>query len=512
MSGVNYTSEVLNQRGAPALFEDILTNRPAAGFVGRLFFATDVTSGNTIFRDNGTTWDALAGNGGGGGGVSTLSNGLTLTGSNGTLGGTLTNDTLINSSTYVFKILSNNVVGNTAIFGSSNSGNEGAVKIGNSEINGVIQAINSSTNAATQLKINNDGGGITIGGGTNLNIDPSTDTSNFTSGSLNLNSANVASSIFTVASTTKGALLPRMSIGQRIAITSPATGLLVYDTTLLLLYQYNGTAWVSVGGTDTNIYNTSGTLTADRTLTNSTFSLTIAGTTSSRFFANGNVGIGTTTDAGYKIDINGTSRLLGNVTLGTISASSGFYWDNTNNRVGIGTNTPAAKFEINTTGSQSSKIRLSSGTLYVNGIDFYDSSVGAQAAIGTTGSGFTYGTYTPNQIFLSSSYGIGLRCSTATTSNIIFWGKNADADFSTKQFTFFGASGNFLLQDAGTHTDTASSRLTITSTTQGVLLPRMTTTQKNAILTPATGLIVYDTTLNKLALYTGAAWETVTSL
>jgi hypothetical protein len=40
----------------------------------------------------------------------------------------------------------------------------------------------------------------------------------------------------------------------------------------------------------------------------------------------------------------------------------------------------------------------------------------------------------------------------------------------------------------------------------------MTTAQKNAIVTPATGLMVYDTTLNKLCVYTGATWETVTSV
>lgn len=63
-----------------------------------------------------------------------------------------------------------------------------------------------------------------------------------------------------------------------------------------------------------------------------------------------------------------------------------------------------------------------------------------------------------------------------------------------------------------TTTDAPSSKLTISSTTQGVLFPRMTTTQKNAISSPATGLVVYDTTLNKLCVYTGSAWETVTSL
>jgi hypothetical protein len=64
----------------------------------------------------------------------------------------------------------------------------------------------------------------------------------------------------------------------------------------------------------------------------------------------------------------------------------------------------------------------------------------------------------------------------------------------------------------GVATAVASAILQADSTTQGFLPPRMTTTQKNDIATPATGLVVYDTTLNKLAVYTGAAWETVTSV
>jgi hypothetical protein len=39
----------------------------------------------------------------------------------------------------------------------------------------------------------------------------------------------------------------------------------------------------------------------------------------------------------------------------------------------------------------------------------------------------------------------------------------------------------------------------------------MTTLQKAAIATPAEGLMVYDETLSKLCVYTGAAWETITS-
>lgn len=58
----------------------------------------------------------------------------------------------------------------------------------------------------------------------------------------------------------------------------------------------------------------------------------------------------------------------------------------------------------------------------------------------------------------------------------------------------------------------ASSKLTIASTTQGFLPPRMTTTNKNAISSPAEGLIVYDTTLHKLCVRTASSWEVIQSV
>lgn len=45
------------------------------------------------------------------------------------------------------------------------------------------------------------------------------------------------------------------------------------------------------------------------------------------------------------------------------------------------------------------------------------------------------------------------------------------------------------------------------STTQGFLPPRMTTAQRTAIVSPAAGLIVYDTTTNKSYTYDGTAWQ-----
>lgn len=46
--------------------------------------------------------------------------------------------------------------------------------------------------------------------------------------------------------------------------------------------------------------------------------------------------------------------------------------------------------------------------------------------------------------------------------------------------------------------------------TNGVGVPVVTTTQKTA-LTVSAGYIVFDSTLGKLCVYTGSAWQTITS-
>ena len=64
----------------------------------------------------------------------------------------------------------------------------------------------------------------------------------------------------------------------------------------------------------------------------------------------------------------------------------------------------------------------------------------------------------------------------------------------------------------GTSAPNASAILDAQSTTKGVRFPNMTTTEKNAVSSPAAGLVVFDTTLSKLCVYSGSAWETVTSV
>jgi hypothetical protein len=51
------TLDILNQKGTPAFFADTLANRPAAGFTGRVFISTDTLD---LYRDTGTTWVLLS--------------------------------------------------------------------------------------------------------------------------------------------------------------------------------------------------------------------------------------------------------------------------------------------------------------------------------------------------------------------------------------------------------------------------------------------------------------------
>jgi hypothetical protein len=77
----------------------------------------------------------------------------------------------------------------------------------------------------------------------------------------------------------------------------------------------------------------------------------------------------------------------------------------------------------------------------------------------------------------------------------------------------FCASTIYAQVGVGTVIPDASSMLDISSTSKGLLTPRMTTSEKNAIVTPADGLIVYDLTLKSFYYYnaTLSAWVRINS-
>ncbi len=59
----------------------------------------------------------------------------------------------------------------------------------------------------------------------------------------------------------------------------------------------------------------------------------------------------------------------------------------------------------------------------------------------------------------------------------------------------------------GTATPNNSAALDVSSTTQGMLIPRMTTTQRNLINAPADGLLIYNTTTNQLNQRQSGGWK-----
>jgi hypothetical protein len=118
-----------------------------------------------------------------------------------------------------------------------------------------------------------------------------------------------SSAMLDVSSTGKGILVPRMSTAQRNAIAAPATGLLVYDSTVHQFIFYNGTAWAAIpngpGGTGSWTVNGNNQYSA----------------------VSGNVGIGTTAPAD-KLHIVGNLRIDGGKISFTNTGSSVFIGDN----------------------------------------------------------------------------------------------------------------------------------------------------------------------------------------
>lgn len=101
------------------------------------------------------------------------------------------------------------------------------------------------------------------------------------------------------------------------------------------------------------------------------------------------------------------------------------------------------------------------------------------------------------------------------TNPSISAGQNSGGTYAP--LAFFTSSAERMQIDAsgnvgiGTTTPNAASIVDAQSTTKGVRFPNMTTTQKNAIANVA-GNVVFDTTLGKLCVNTGSAWQTITSI
>jgi len=95
-------------------------------------------------------------------------------------------------------------------------------------------------------------------------------------------------------------------------------------------------------------------------------------------------------------------------------------------------------------------------------------------------------------------------------SKITRAGVQPDRAVSTSSHAPYGfdVNGNLSVTGNGTvsgNLSVAGTGLTVTSTTGALIVPRMTTTQRNA-LTAAVGMIIYNTTDSKFQGYAGSSW------
>lgn len=76
---------------------------------------------------------------------------------------------------------------------------------------------------------------------------------------------------------------------------------------------------------------------------------------------------------------------------------------------------------------------------------------------------------------------------------------------------FIGITNSFGQQNMGigTISPDPAAILDLSATDKGLLIPRLTTVQRNAIALPATGLLVYDSDLNQFWYFDGTVWVSI---
>ena len=377
----------------------------------------------------------------------------------------------------------------------------------------------------------------------------------------------LASSLTSVGTLAAVAITGGTINGATVGATTPATGAFTSLSATGITTVASGTALLP------SIVSTTGT--ADTGLwfpAADTLAASTAGSERIRISSTGNVGIGNSSPL-FKFTvgtgtINGVNALHNVVVTDATDARIGVYvnnigaslrsegtyaslfaYDYTNNigktlvlceyggNVGIGTASPGAQFAVQVSETASYK-RLANfyntsatGISYITvskqeGEDVDTAAVFAYSAadnlgwlgiagdsLGTglhfkRGGNVGIGTTSPGAQLQVSSGAAGtigsiIKGAASQTANLTEW-QNSSATV----LACVTAAGNVGI---GTSSPNANAILDVSSTTQAFMPPRMTTTQKNAIASPTAGMLVYDSTLNKLSIRVASAWQTVTS-
>ncbi|CAB5223981.1 hypothetical protein UFOVP391_19 [uncultured Caudovirales phage] len=285
----------------------------------------------------------------------------------------------------------------------------------------------------------------------------------------------------------------------------------------------------------------------------------LAGTEAMRI-TNGNVLINTTTDAGFRLDVNGTARVQGVLTIGgEIFGATNTYF----NGPSLNTGTLWLRFNaVNSNGNftatgpvqgtnviaSGTNSQLSSTGSGVQGVLISNTATSTNWRIEghrTTSGALEFKNDLTNPVlnlFSTRNVGIGTftdagfrldvngtarvkgtgTTSATTALRVENSGGTRLMDVRDDGSILFRETPSSILADGtmrNTYSQTifgalvgaqaypvASAIFEVQSTTKGLLFPRMTTTQKNAIASPAAGLQVFDTTLNMMSYYNGTIW------
>ncbi len=269
-------------------------------------------------------------------------------------------------------------------------------------------------------------------------------------GAIGIGSATpAASAVIDMASTTKGMLMPRMTTVNRDAIASPATGLMIYNTTTNLVNIYNGTAWTVAGNDGTTAFSfPQGTVTAP--------GLYVTGDSNTGFYQS----------SADKLSV-------------TAGGTEVMRWNTLASAVNYLSATPAATGNGPILAADGSDPNVD---LNVNAKGTGAVKMTAQAAGAT---------------------GLVVKAAASQTADL-FQIQNSSNVVQTE----FNSSGYLGI---GTTSVAASAMLDLVSTTKGILPPRMTTVNRAAIPAPAEGLTVYNNTTHTLDYYNGSAWVSAVS-
>lgn len=178
----------------------------------------------------------------------------------------------------------------------------------------------------------------------------------------------------------------------------------------------------------------------------------------------------------------------GGLTYSGNTAGQEFFWDNTNKRLGIGTAAPITALDI-------VGVPLAQRTFAA----YYARDIDA-ATIDDIGGQFAFQDLNGNIGQAFAVAGGNIRITQPSTTKLIeFWANGSPRMVVTPS----GALG------IGVYTPASSAILDLTSTDKGFLPPRMTEAQRDAIASPASGLVVYNTDSDALNYYDGDSWEAV---